>query len=583
MLDNIRKYFNFLKVGFFALILFLMTMFSLRFDPDLKDLDDGVYSNYLTSMVTDQDLNIIDQLPEKKRWMVTSNYNHPTLHDHGVSIFWLPSYLYSKILKLLGIKTSYDGQRDYRSAMVISNGFYFLLLIVLALKVFPLIWNRNLEKLELLTLIFSTPLFWYGLIQPSSADVTTSVIPFFLIIIHLYLLRENKSKIMYFYLGALISIGIILKVTLLFYCLLPLHLIYQQYREKVISIKNYLVLFIGAVLPTTLFFTNEHVKYGSLGYSYAGIVGPFNVLWEILLGPSGYITVSPIYLLVIVSGVIYIRKNKNQSLFVVLLLIPIMKILAESYSFQGNADFGGRHLIADTAILALAMPFMITGSKVLRNITFAYCIVHTVLMASSFYTGIAGEDYVWGALYTNPLNSLIEMIPKYNYFITRFIKGFFDNSILELLKLSPLFIFFGLILSMLHGIDLSHQNNIKRLSSGIVLSCLVIYISITALNVLNNKVNVQSLKENGFFEKLVVVDGAEAFYFYDNVSNLLMHKKFLVMRGKEAEASGTDIILNSYYKKVQAQILVDPIGLKKNLESGKVVFPDPFFGTNKSL
>jgi len=580
-----KSNFDLLRVGLFFLFFVFLTVFSLRFDPDLKDLDDGVYSNYLTSLVMDGDLNVVDQLPAEKRWMVSKKLNHPTLHDHGISIFWVPTYLYARILKSMGVNIKYENQRTFRTAMVISNTFYFLLVIILGLKIFPLFWNRAIEPIELGALVFGTPFFWYGLVQPSSADVTSAAIPFFLILNHIFLMKKPKELSIYLSYGALISIGIILKISLLFYTLLPLHLIYFHYKLNKFEIKNFLLLALGSLVPLLFFILNEYIKYGRVGYSYSGIVGPYNVLWEILLGPAGYLVVSPLFLVAAVSSFSLKNLETKRSLVLLLILIPLIKILGESYSFQGNADFGGRHLITDFAIFLLLLPCLFTSiqNKYFKYSILLYCILHTQMMVSNFYVGIENKNYTWGALYENPFSSFLLMWPKYKYFFYRFFTGFFDSSFLEVLKFFPVFIFGGWVFKKVLDLDLTSDRVLKSICQRVAIGTVIIYGGITVVNSVFNPKNVEEMRKNNFYEKLIVVDGPEAYYFYDNVSNIFMHKKFSLLRGDQKSVELADLALKKYYQTVQEQILVDPVGLKEKLRSGEVEFPDPFYGTNDSL
>ncbi|OUR93598.1 hypothetical protein A9Q84_19205 [Halobacteriovorax marinus] len=566
---------------FFFFFLFLaISLFALRFDPEMKPLESGVYSNYLTSMVEDGDLNIINQIHPKERWIATKSYNHPTMHDHGVTTLWLPFYLYSKILKSLSIDLNYYKLAGYRATMVFANTFFFILLAIFTFKIIPYFFNTKLSRYDFLLVLFGTPLFWYGFISPSTADISSAFYPFLCLIMHRICLSEDK-KINYFIYGLILALGAITKVPLLFYFILPFHFLLVNKSRASYVIKNLAPYFIaGSLYGFIPFFINEWVKYGEFTYSYAGIISSYNLLLELTFGPAGYFYVSPIYLLVIPSLFAIVKRKQvtDKSVLFFLILAPIIKILAESSTYAGNADFGGRHLITDLLILLLLFPtFYVSRSrKIVIRIIATVMVFQSLFMAFVFTRDLAASSFVWGINYETTLDALSSQLPKMSYFLSNVLAGFSLINLGEILKYIPLMAISALILTFLSRIDFKNQEKMKSYILKFSLYISSLYFLITITNVFNNPKNVQKLKDENFFAKIAIVNGPEAYFFEDNVGNLILHGRFSKERGDLDMERETKILLKEYLEKAKSQILIDPINLKDQLEIENINFPDPF-------
>ena len=561
-------------------ILFLISIFALRFDPEIKDLENGVYNQLTESFVEDGDLNIINQLPEYRRKIVTKSFNHPDLHDHGIVMLWYPVYLYSKLLKKLEISLDYYKRRSYRSTMVLINVFFMLLILLLSYKTIGITGKRN-HSLDLIFILFGTPLYWYGFIHPSTSDVTSAIFPFIFFYLHGLCIQDNKRSLWFIY-GVIVAIGVVVKVSLLFYYILPFHYLYlcrRSFKQAVVdSVPSF---FAGSFCVGILFFTNEYLKYGRLHYGYAGIVSEYSVLAELTFGPAGFFVVSPLYLLVLISMlyILFTKSFEKNSFLFFLFFAPVLKILTESYNFVGNGDYGGRHLITDHFVLLMLFPtlyFQGKKTKLFLRLVAAVFMVQCLYMGWVFSDGISGKEFLWGVEYATSLKYITNNIDRISYFFGNFLDGLWGKELIEVLKYLPIIIVFSLMLSVVFVADFKNKELRKKVITYFTLFCFTNYLIITVLNLVNNKVNSRKYSKEGMFERSVIVDGSEAFHFDDNVGNILMHIRFSDLRKDEKSKQLALEALRVYLKRVEDQIVVDPVGFKDQLQVGDFDFYDPF-------
>lgn len=530
-------------------------------------------------MVRDGDLNVINQIKEENRWMVTPTYHYPALHDHGVVMLWLPFYAYTRMLEFAGLEIKTPERDAYRSTMVLANSFFFILLLIMSFKLFELFPAFKLSKLELTLLTLGTPLFWYGLVHPSSSDVSSAFFPFLFLCVHFLCLKKSSKKLWFFY-GLLLSLGAVTKVSLVLYFALPFHFLIQKENPWLASLKKYLPLFLGGCFSVLIpYLANLILKYGSIEYSYLGIVSPYNLFWEIILGPAGYFYVSPLYLIIIGFFIrkIYLDKEfiKKNSLYCFLLFAALFKIILESNTYQANADFGARHLIVDHLTFLLLFPSLYLKDS-LRKIFLALASLatcFTLLMSFVFMEGISPEvGFEWGILYASPINAFQGQIGKYLYFLKEVFNGFSPDQFVYYLKYLPLIFFGSIVLRLIYSANLLKENFIERIG----LFFLSSYLLVTLINLSQANSNAKKMKAEGLFAKTIVANGPAAYYFEDNVGNLLMSLKFSKMRKDPKMYKKVQQEIRNYYEVTEKQILIDPVNFKESMNRGTPNFPDPF-------
>ena len=569
-----------MKYLFMFLIYLLVSVFTLRFDPEVKDLEWGIFSNYNESFVEDGDLNLVNQTKPENRWSVTETLNQPTLHDHGIVTLWWPFYAYSKMIKSFGVNLDYGQREGYRSTMVFAAVFFFLVVSILSFKAVASFFSRKLKLIDFILISFGTSLFWYGLIHPANSDLTSALFPFLLFYVHELCLKEG-TKLNWFTYGLFLGMGVVVKVSLLFYFIFPVHYVFVKREEILSHLKKYLPTFmLGILLPIGLFFVNEFVKYGRLQYSYSEIVSPYNLFFEMVFGPAGYLIISPIYCLSLFALFYILRKEesrKNHSLILFLLIAPIVKVLVEVFSFQGNADFGGRHLLTDHMVFLFLFPTLYWSGK--KNIGLrvlsSLLVIQTLRMGFVFLRDNTGE-FRWGIEHDWGWSAVSTEFYKFVYFLGRALEGLHFNELMSLGKYLPILLLGSALLGALLKLNLQNLEVRKKFLITCSLFLVISYTLITGANLVFNCQNVANLKDQGFFKSIMIVNGPEAFFFEDNVGNILMHKKFSQMRGDKAMEKKAQMALETYTKKAISQIVYDPNGVKEKLQYGEYEFPDPF-------
>ena len=298
-----------LKLFFLSFIILCLSVFTLRFDPEVKDLEGGIYNNVLTSIVEDGDLNVINQVSSKRSLIISKTYNYPNLHDNGVSSLWLPFYLYAKIINIINTSKGYYISSNYRVSMILANIFYTLVVLILLCKFSFLIFKKRISRFDLCCIFLGTPLYWYGFVHPSSTDLVSGVFPFIYYLLSKRCMKSSSSMD-YLILGLSLGFGVVLKVSLLFYGFIPLVFFIQNYKQYKDLFKRAVPLLIcGYVTAIAPFLLNEYLETGLSLYSYSSIVASYYLIYETVFAPAGYLTVSPLFFIFLISYFIFIKFN----------------------------------------------------------------------------------------------------------------------------------------------------------------------------------------------------------------------------------------------------------------------------------
>ncbi len=566
-----RSVFKFFVVSVFILCL---AIFTLRFDPEVRDLEGGVYNNVLSSIVEDGDLNIINQVSKEQSLIATKTYNYSNLHDNGVSSLWLPFYLYAKIVNEVGASKGYYINSNYRVSMVLANIFYTFVLLILLCKFSEFIFKKRINRFDLLCIFLGTPIYWYGFVHPSSTDLVSGIFPFIYFLLVKKCMNSSNSKD-YFILGLSLGFGVILKVSLLFYGIIPLIFFIKYHKDYKDFFKRILpLLVIGYLIAITPFFVNEYLETGFSLYTYSSIVASYYLIYETVLAPAGYLIVSPLFFISLFSFFIFIKGEsgiEDKILYSLFLIAPILKILVESFTYGGNAEYGARHLLTDVFVLMLLYPsFYLNGWKRSLARVFAFlCVVQSVFMSFVYMRDISGE-YRWGIFYEKDLSAIFEQWPKYKYFFSNVWAGLTGEDFFGIFVFYPVILLASFLLMKLY----SSRIETTAIYKNFIIYCCGVYSVIMLLNVWNNSRNVEQLKREGFYKDKVITNGTLMYSFSDNVGNILMHQRYSKLRGDEKYIEITEKALNEYKMNAVKEILIDPVGLKKKILKDDFSFID---------
>lgn len=557
-----------------SILFMIVLIFTLRFDPEVKDLEDGVYNNLLVSVVEDGDLNIINQISEKRRMIVSKTFNYPNLHDHGVAALWLPFYYYANIINKIEVSKGYYLSSNYRVAMVIANVFTGMVILLMIYRFIPILFDQRANFFDISCILFGTSIYWYSFIHPSSSDLVSAIFPFLFFVI-IKKCSDNPSRENHLILGASLGYGVVLKVSLLFYGILPLFLLLRfRHDLKSYFFKFFSFIVLGGILPIIPYLLNEYIETGYFLYSYSTIVANYYLFYETVFAPAGYFVVSPLFFTVFVCYFFLIISKgdiRRKLLISFFLIAPVLKVLVESFTYAGNAEYGARHLLTDIFVLLLLYPsFYFSGwRKSLLRLIALLCTLQSLFMSFVYMRDISG-GFNWGIFYEKDFSAISNQIPKYKYFLSNVLNGLRGDEISGILIFYPLVIILSYFIVKLYEKDFVNSNIIRNF----IVYCCCVYIFITSMNLWNNSANIESLKKEGFYEDKVITGGALMYGFNDNVGNLLMHNRFSRARGDIESVELTDKVLREYSQSAVEEIITDPIGLKERILSGDYEFID---------
>lgn len=548
----------YVKLSIFIFVIFGFVLTNI-FDPEVTKIDHGVYSEYTQSIVQDGDLNIVNQATKNRQWLVTKTYNHPDFHDHGIIVFWAPFYWVAHILSKISPVDNFFMRQFYDGLQVLLNYLFGILVILLSYR----ICKKNvLNKKILLGFIFSTPFFWYWIMHPSQADITSAICP----VLFFYFVNDRREKRFFLVeLWSLFCLFTIVKINFGFYILWPVYETYKSDKDSFFIKLGKVSL--GLVLCLVPFFINEYLKYGFLHYGYFSIVNKtYYLLFETLFGPSGYFTVSPFYIVVLVLFCYYIFRNRKNTDVLVFIFIssPIIRTLIEANTYGGNSDFGARHYIIDFFPILYSFSFLIKlftkRQKFLLYAVMTLCLFWTQIIMWSFVKKISNEFISWGLSYRLDikLEDILRKLEVTTYRVTQLFQAEFLNEFLVLLVIILLFILAVFVFSK------------KRSALFSYLICS--YIFFTFLNISNNKSNVEIYKSSGFFSDTVVGSGKHIYAYDDNMGNILMMKEFGKNRNQES-LNDYEGEFRSYRDKILKEIEVDNNNFRAGIVSGDVKKP----------
>ncbi|MBK24117.1 MAG: hypothetical protein CME70_08970 [Halobacteriovorax sp.] len=558
-------------------VLTIFVLFASRYDPEVMKIDKGYYQSYTQSIIEDGDYNIFNQVDPVFRWIATKTYNHVDFHDHGISVLWTPFFLYTKLLKSFGLNPDVFLSTNYNTAQIIAGLFFGLLALLLSFKLIRLFWGNSRGSLEvIIALVVGTPFLWHMLFHPANSDITVSVLPVISTLIFLSVIEKHRKRD-WFLFGAWMGFSVIAKITMGFYYLLPGVGLLMALKEK--GSKGFLsVLFfiLGSSLLQGAFLVNETIKFGIPINGYLATVNSsYYLLFETFLGPIGYFYISPIYFLSLIGIYYYFKagvslsKENRALLGLVLILVPIVKMIVESFTFAVVGDLGARHYIIDISVFILTFSFFFQdfrNSKVkliLIRASFIFCALWMCIMCIWFSYHLPQKPFVWGQDYMRNLDFLFPTLEIMSFRANLFREVGLIQSLWETRLYYPLILIVSFLL-----VHLYHARINKRVLWGVSISAWSLYLIFTGLNLMNNEKNVIAQKEQGLYKDTVIGNGMKIYLYDENVGALVDTINFFKFRGNDEFSKGAQKVLENYLLEVRHQVVVDPIGFREGLDEG---------------
>jgi len=544
------------------LVLFFFYLFVI-YNPDFHGPDDPIYFAYTASIVDDGDLNVVNNVDPNNSFYfpsgkinVSKTYNLPDYHNHGGVILWAPFYLYAKAVYTLAKNTNpkclitYGFDKFVNCAMSFSTVIFGLITLIFSYFLCKAFFSNKVAFWSTMVLFLGTSFFYYMLLEVANANIIASMFSVLLIWFCSNIINMKKSQ--WFWYGLFFSICITIKIDLWFQLIFILFLFTVLFILKKTSWLNIVYFILGVIPGLTLKIINDYIKYGTFHEGYFGTLN-FRSFYLFELPFSsyrGFFYTSPIFyicLLGFILSVATLLRNNNiknekklqELFFIVLALYVFIKIFIISFRYAwGGGSAGARLLLTELPVFVLLYARVIQSKR--RFFRYAIVIVSVIfifwnlLVISEF---MAGLDFKYVAGFPK----LSARIKNLNYlFNTLFcIKDF--NFKLKFCLPLLLVVFWATFYIMKKFSTKSilptfwyirDLNNFKYFKKFIFFTIFLFtaYAIITALNIYNNKRNVERLKADGFFENAKIIRPAE-FEKQENIGSMNEMIEYFTLKG----------------------------------------------------
>lgn len=543
------------------LFIFASLFVIFKADPFNSSVEKNIYDFYSESIVSDMDFNLVNQIPQKEMWQITITGNYPDVHSNGISVLWAPFFLAKQLINKIETK-NIQSQHQIFLARTLANAFYGLLFLII---VYRWIQNKFPElNVPLFFVLFylSTSHYFYLVISPGNADITSAFIGILEIMAFESILKKrNFLKIFSF--GLLLGYGIALKVDHVFYLLLPIGILIELMILKVKPwniIKESSAFLLGLIIPLVLIGINDYIKFGRVGYGYFEVVNTkYYLLFENLFYPTGFFNNNPIYLLSFIGILLFSTRSAiHKNIYI---YIPIVSLLTESFAYIHQESYGGRHWIAYYPSLMFGffhLCSVFNKKKYLKGLIF---LVFAFSIFRNFITGYYG--------YLNPDRLFFgeSQLSDIKGGLFEIINFYFFNFNMIYQKVSYQWPIILLVLCLL----LFAKNGRIKFNPFIIGVFLVLtYGLMTTLNVLNNAANFKRVKDQVNYD--IVGSGPNINSLYENLGTIEKSIEFYKKNRDDEKVSFLNMVRLDYIKQAASEIVEDRSNFKEKLLSSKEKF-----------
>ena len=499
--------------------------------------ENGTYLAYAKSMMNDFDLNIINQIPDDKSWLITPKNFHPDFHSSLQNIFIIPLMMLENLLNMVGIKS---GTPNLIISFLLNFlSLYFSLKYIKKLCAF---FNLELNNHLFLLFVFGSSLFYFSFFTVHSIDLFS--IPFisYCLFTHFNYTRNQEKPDLFNY-------GIALS---LLFCLKALNttlalFLFLSYFINLFKSKNYkhalyfIVFFLSIILATEL---TNYVKYGAFVNPHISsvIMSDFNILHFIkkifhnFISPSGLFFINPLLTLGLMGFVYWaiteLKRKNLTKIEVIAFLFWVFTTFFHTIALIGNLledRYPGR-----TPLLSL--PFLIIGLIFIYNkiqnkqkqlFLSIYLIIWNMFQVFNFAKiDLLDPDLFPGTTYLT-LEQSSAASTKYLTKISYNFSFFIDGIVLVLICTV-------LLSALLYLIEYRPSFKFKqRILSTFILTFVL---SMTSLNFYYGPKNGKKLAAEGKLDNATVGNGSEIYlfdYFFDYykmVEQTISHEDLFKLR-----------------------------------------------------
>ena len=278
-------------IRFFSIFLFVFICTALGIEAFFYE--DEVYFLLMKSMIQDFDYNLINQVSEEEKWLVTRNYFFPSHHSEVQTPLVFIAYCVESLVRLiLPVSMIKDGVMSGHLMSFTSLGIGYIYSVKFLNSL-----NIKTQKCYFLMFLFGSSLFYFSFMTVTVIEIMSFSLTSFSLYLAFNLLKRSKR---YFWLlGVSSSILLLSKFYYLSLYILILYRIYKDRNEY--SAEDVFFFMLGNIMIFIPGLLNHYVKYGEY-FFWAGVISDYILLfsWE-----NFFITISDGYFGV--GGLFYIN------------------------------------------------------------------------------------------------------------------------------------------------------------------------------------------------------------------------------------------------------------------------------------
>lgn len=553
---------------FFSISAFIV--FSLLAKPGMLFYEGKIYLQYLSSMISDYDFNIINQVPKPMSWLVTGNYFHPDHHSESQTAIMMPFYFLEFLSKKLSFSTIPSAAYEFQFSLStlalnffsLLLGFYFLFKACLNLSL-----RVTLSDFAAFTL--GTALFYFSFLQSSVLEVTAFPLLSYLIMSYLSEKtpsRQSSPAI----LGIACGFLFISKITFWPACLgFGLVFCFRFFKAKRFSDLIYFSAGFVPILAAAII--NNILKYGY--FFPAATVPPVHHFFDfsfenfnrnLIYGffpEGGLFFANPIYFLAVVGFFLFLiflfREKKVGTFIFATSLVWFVLAFFGHLNLSGyivEDHLPGRIHLAFLPMLFLGFVYLKSRMPVGFSRPFALLCLLSVawhlFITAGYLVMIQGSSFLYAGNMV-PKKSLISvLLPKYLARVN-------ENATGIAAHIWQILVFALFLTTIFYFIYKSlHRERILRL---FVFFCSLMFLLSTCLNLIFSSKNVETMKDQGFFQTMAIGNGAEIFH----LEYVLQYVKTAKIRCSPAICKNLDLGLKDYYSAVPKQLIRSTESLNK--------------------
>lgn len=491
--------------------------------------EDSTYIYYATSIIEDQDLNIINQVPDNLRQIVTSNYSHPAHHTIiQTPLIIVLNFLDSILHQIFGVGLK-GGISNYQlggtllSFLSLMVGFIFTQKASRELGI-------ELKFSHFLIYLFSTAFLYFSFFTVTTIEIYLFSLSAFSLngIVNIY--KGNKEGVNAYSLGIAMGFLISSKITFLCFFLAGIWIIFNSFYKKDNKFLLFFSLGIGftfliAIMKDVVSF-GEIVMISSNLASHLTLFSWLDIYWTIrqgVFGEGGLFYTNPSYALSLVGmlmlGIDYLKKDKSSLIIWTLFFLWMLMSFFQTITIVGPAlddHYVGRLMLASLPIMLIAFAYAI---KKLESF-----LPHNIKVIASVIL------LIWQG-YTLSNYLAISSLDHYAYAISKTVPHFSDliDHIVQIIKWKneimriDLFKFtiFTLGATFLLSVIYIHKDKLQSIFNYYLHISIISLLLISVLNMMNSRKNGMSYIEQKNLKGKVAIINDPAVYSFVYITDAL--------------------------------------------------------------